>query len=99
MPIKAEVAAKTVHNTRTAAASTRDHLIDVGLELMRRHGYGATGLQEILAAAAVPKGSFYHHFGSKEEFAAAVLERYIALAAEHGRQVLGNMRQAPLRRL
>jgi TetR/AcrR family transcriptional regulator, transcriptional repressor for nem operon len=99
MPIKAEVAAKTVHNTRTAAPSTRDHLIEVGLELMRRHGYGATGLQEILAAAVVPKGSFYHHFDSKEEFTAAVLGRYIALEGEHCRQVLGNMRQAPLRRL
>jgi TetR/AcrR family transcriptional regulator, transcriptional repressor for nem operon len=99
MPIKAEVTAKTVPDSRTAPPSTRDHLIEVGLELMRRYGYGATGLQEILAAADVPKGSFYHHFGSKEEFAAAVLERYIALEGEHCRQVLGNMRQAPLRRL
>jgi TetR/AcrR family transcriptional repressor of nem operon len=71
----------------------------VGLELMRRYGYGATGLQEILDSAGVPKGSFYHHFGSKEEFAAAVLTRYVALAGEHCREVLGNTRQAPLRRL
>jgi TetR/AcrR family transcriptional repressor of nem operon len=47
----------------------------------------------------VPKGSFYHHFSSKEEFASAVLERYVTAAAEHGREVLGNARQAPLRRL
>ena len=99
MPSKAEVAAKTISETRTAAPSTRDHLIEVGLDLMRRHGYGATGLHEILAAADVPKGSFYHHFGSKEVFTAAVLERYIALAREHCRQVLGNTRQSPLRRL
>ena len=99
MPIKAEVAAKTIPGARTAPPATRDHLIAVGLDLMRRHGYGATGLQEILTAADVPKGSFYHHFGSKEEFTAAVLERYIALEGEHCRQVLGNVRQAPLRRL
>jgi TetR/AcrR family transcriptional repressor of nem operon len=99
MPLKAEIAAKSIPGTRTVPPSTRDHLIEVGLELMRRHGYGATGLQEILAAAAVPKGSFYHHFDSKEEFTAAVLERYIALEGEHCRQVLANMRQAPLRRL
>jgi TetR/AcrR family transcriptional repressor of nem operon len=99
MPVKAQIAPKTILHTRTAALSTRDHLIEVGLDLMRRHGYGATGLQEILAAAVVPKGSFYHHFESKEEFTAAVLDRYIALEGEHCQQVLGNTRQAPLRRL
>ena len=39
-----------------AAKPTRDHLVEVGLELMRKHGYGATGLQEILQSAGVPKG-------------------------------------------
>ena len=90
---------KTNATTKTASVSTRDHLIEVGLELMRRHGYGATGLQEILNSAGVPKGSFYHHFGSKEEFTVAVIERYVMLEAEHGREVLGNTRLAPLRRL
>ena len=66
---------------------------------MRKRGYGATGVQEVLDAAGVPKGSFYHHFGSKEEFAAAVLERYVALEDKHCREVLGNTRQRPLRRL
>ena len=66
-----------------AANPPRTHLIEVGLERMRKYGYGATGLQEILHQAGVPKGSFYHHFSSKEEFAAAVLERYGALNAEH----------------
>ena len=47
----------------------------------------------------MPKGSFYHHFGSKEEFAAAVIERYFTLAAEHCQEALGNTRQGPLRRL
>jgi TetR/AcrR family transcriptional regulator, transcriptional repressor for nem operon len=86
-------------NSRTVPPSTRDHLIDVGLDLMRRHGYGATGLQEILHAAGTPKGSFYHHFGSKEEFAATLLERYVANEGEHCQEVLGNTRQAPLKRL
>jgi TetR/AcrR family transcriptional repressor of nem operon len=99
MPKTAEIAAKAVRNARTAPPSTRDHLVEVGLEQMRRHGYSATGLKEILDAAGVPKGSFYHHFGSKEEFTAAVLERYVALEGEHCRAVLANTRQAPLRRL
>jgi TetR/AcrR family transcriptional regulator, transcriptional repressor for nem operon len=96
---KGEVLSKPVPGTKTASTSTRDHLIDVGLRLMRMHGYGATGLQEILHEAAVPKGSFYHHFGSKEEFTAAVIKRYVTLAADHCQEVLGNTRQEPLPRL
>jgi len=79
--------------------STRDHLIDVGLDLMHRHGFNATGLTEILQAADVPKGSFYHFFGSKEEFAAAALERYAAQRAEHSAAVLSDATTSPLKRL
>ncbi len=82
-----------------SAKSTRDHLIDVGLDLMHRHGFNATGLTEILQEANVPKGSFYHFFGSKEEFAAAVLERYVAQKAEHSAAVLGDATTSPLKRL
>jgi TetR/AcrR family transcriptional repressor of nem operon len=99
MSSKEKVASKPALGTKTASTSTRDHLIEAGLELMRKRGYSATGLQEILQAAGVPKGSFYHHFGSKEEFTAAVIERYFTLAASHGQMVLGNTSQAPLKRL
>jgi TetR/AcrR family transcriptional repressor of nem operon len=39
-------------------------------------GYAAVGLNEILAAAGVPKGSFYHYFESKDAFGEALLESY-----------------------
>jgi TetR/AcrR family transcriptional repressor of nem operon len=99
MPAKAQIAANARPDTTATTPSTRENLIAVGLELMRKHGYGATGVQEILNAAGVPKGSFYHHFGSKEEFTAAVLERYVNLEGEHCQKVLGNLRRPPLRRL
>ena len=99
MPTKAQIVARTASDTKAATPSTRDHLIEVGLELMRKHGYGATGLQEILQKADVPKGSFYHHFASKEEFTSAVIQRYAELAGKHASKVLGNTRQAPLKRL
>jgi TetR/AcrR family transcriptional repressor of nem operon len=82
-----------------AAKTTREHLIDVGLGLMHRDGYNATGLAEILKAADVPKGSFYHHFGSKEDFAAAVLERYGMREREHTTAVLNDASTPPLKRL
>ena len=79
--------------------STRDHLIDIGVELMHRHGYNATGLNEILKTAAVTKGSFYHYFGSKEDFAAAALGRYTARAADRSAAVLSDSGVRPLKRL
>ena len=82
-----------------AAKSTREHLIDVGLGLMHLHGYNATGLTDILKAANVPKGSFYHHFDSKEAFAAAALERYGMREREHAEAVLNDTTTPPLKRL
>jgi TetR/AcrR family transcriptional repressor of nem operon len=82
-----------------AGTSTRDHLIEVGVALMHRNGYNATGLNEILAEAQVPKGSFYHHFGSKEEFAVAVLNQYASREAAHCEAVLSDAKLPPLKRL
>src|ERR1700758_4204317 len=82
-----------------ATKSTRDHLIDTGLKLMHQNGYNATGLTDILKAADVPKGSFYHHFGSKENFAAAALERYGMRAREHAAALLNDTTISPLKRL
>ncbi len=82
-----------------AEKTTREHLIEVGVRLMHEHGYTATGLKEILASAEVPKGSFYHYFGSKEEFAGAVLDSYVAREAERGAAVLSDAKVTPLKRL
>jgi TetR/AcrR family transcriptional regulator, transcriptional repressor for nem operon len=82
-----------------AGKSTREHLIDVGVGLMHQNGYHATGLADILKAADVPKGSFYHHFGSKQDFAAAALEKYGMREREHAAAVLNDTTTPPLKRL
>jgi TetR/AcrR family transcriptional regulator, transcriptional repressor for nem operon len=82
-----------------ATKSTREHLIDVGVRLMHEKGYSATGLTDILKAADVPKGSFYHHFASKEDFAAAALERYGMREREHTAAILNDATIPPLKRL
>jgi len=46
------------------------------MELMGAQGYNATGIEAVLRLARVPKGSFYHHFGSKEDFGLAVIEEF-----------------------
>lgn len=43
---------------------------------MAGKGYSGVGLNEILTASGVPKGSFYHYFGSKDAFGEALLEHY-----------------------
>lgn len=59
-----------------AKRDTRAELITAGMELLASQGYNATGIEAVLKRAGVPKGSFYHHFGSKEEFGLAVIEAF-----------------------
>lgn len=59
-------------------SDVRQGILDVGQRIMAAKGYSAVGLNEILATAGVPKGSFYHYFGSKDAFGEAMLEGYFA---------------------
>lgn len=56
----------------------RDRILATGQRIMGGKGFSAVGLNEVLTAAGVPKGSFYHYFGSKEAFGEALLEDYFA---------------------
>lgn len=49
-----------------------------GLAHLTEKGYSATGVDEILAHARVPKGSFYHYFQNKEAFGLALIDAYHA---------------------
>lgn len=57
--------------------STKERLLDAGLNMLLRHGYNDLGIQMVLKATGVPKGSFYHHFASKEDFALQTIDRYM----------------------
>lgn len=56
---------------------TRQHILDVGYELIVTKGFTAVGLAQLLKSADVPKGSFYHYFKSKEQFGEALIEEYV----------------------
>jgi len=56
----------------------RQHILDTAQRIMGGKGFSAVGLNEILATANVPKGSFYHYFASKDAFGEALLESYFA---------------------
>lgn len=51
----------------------RELILAKGSEVMTRRGYHGTGVLEIVQAARIPKGSFYHYFDSKEAFAQQAL--------------------------
>jgi TetR/AcrR family transcriptional regulator, transcriptional repressor for nem operon len=55
----------------------KERLLRHGMKLFYAQGFHGTTVDGILASAEVPKGSFYHHFGSKEAFGQAVLDRYM----------------------
>lgn len=80
-------------------ASTRDTLIQVGAELIAEQGYHATGINAVLKAAAVPKGSFYHYFASKEDFGLAVIETFAEAYEGRLSLLLEDDGRAPLDRL
>src|SRR5262245_48650995 len=55
-------------------------MVTTTAKLLRRQGYQATGLNQIVAEAEAPKGSIYFHFpGGKEQLAAEA----IAASAEY----------------
>lgn len=62
--------------TVTKPADTRQQILDTAKDIILGKGFAAVGLNEILSAAGVPKGSFYHYFKSKEQFGDALLEHY-----------------------
>ncbi|HEX4114087.1 MAG TPA: TetR/AcrR family transcriptional regulator [Stellaceae bacterium] len=67
---------ETPHESKTK-------FLDAALRMVRAKGYTATRIEDICEAAGLTKGSFFHHFKSKEELAIA--------AADHWHAVTGGM--------
>ena len=55
---------------------TKQLLLETGTTYIIEHGYHHSGLNDILAVAHVPKGSFYYYFDSKEDFVSQVLATF-----------------------
>ncbi len=88
----------TARSMTSKHATTRDTLIQVGAELIAEQGYHATGINAVLKASAVPKGSFYHYFSSKEDFGLAVIEAFADTYEQRLDELLDDDRP-PLERL
>ncbi len=62
-------------------AGARERLLREGVAMLTERGFNAVGVDEILTATGVPKGSFYHYFGGKAEFGLALIDAYAAYFA------------------
>jgi TetR/AcrR family transcriptional regulator, lmrAB and yxaGH operons repressor len=83
------------------ASDTRDRLVRTTSRLLRKQGYGATGLNQVMAEAQAPKGSMYFHFpGGKEELAAAAIDYFaerVTQRLDNGLAEAGTVREAVTR--
>jgi AcrR family transcriptional regulator len=74
---------------------TRERILDEAMRLFSEHGYAATSIAKIEAAAGLTPGAggLYHHFASKEALLAAGIERQLARlgALREIRNVLGSL--------
>jgi len=56
--------------------TTKNRIIQKGAELVYLKGFNNTGIQEVLQAAEVPRGSFYFYFKNKEEFGLCLVDYF-----------------------
>jgi AcrR family transcriptional regulator len=77
------------------SSTTRERIVDEAMHLFSRHGYAATSIAKIEAAAGLTPGAggIYHHFKSKEAVLAAGIERQLSrlVALREIRGVLGSL--------
>jgi len=80
-------------------SNTRDRIIEIGAEIIHRKGFNHTGIQEILNAASVPKGSFYNYFKNKDEFGLQIIDYFLDYFKQIAKETLEDTRISPLSRI
>ena len=79
--------------------ATKQRLIDVGWAMLLQRGYHDLGIRAVLEETGIPKGSFYHHFRDKEDFALQVVDEYMGHVHEALDACLGDEGRPPLARV
>jgi len=83
-----------------SGSDTRKKILRSGAELIHIKGYASTSLGDILAASGAPKGSFYHHYPSKEAFGLEAVDFHLGFLVSWLEEALSEDKGAgPLVRL
>jgi TetR/AcrR family transcriptional repressor of nem operon len=82
-----------------AKESTKATLLEAGRQIFLERGYNNAGIEAVLQAASIPKGSFYYYFDSKEDFGLQVLDRFAECFRTDLDQFLNDSTLSPLNRL
>src|SRR5262249_38062898 len=78
---------------------TKSALLEAGNQIFLEKGSTHSGIDAILHAAGVPKGSFYYYFESKEDFGLQVLDQFAECYRADTERFLGDTSLSPLERL
>jgi TetR/AcrR family transcriptional repressor of nem operon len=78
---------------------TKEALLRSGMEILTEKGYSSASIDEILRRVKVPKGSFYHYFGSKDAFGLELIQRYSNFFKHKLDKFLSDESLPPLERL
>ena len=57
-------------------AATRNKIMDVAQSMVLDVGLSGTSVEKVIEGAGVTKGTFFYHFKTKHDLAAALIERY-----------------------
>jgi len=60
--------------------ASKTRILDAAVQVIRAKGYSAMTIDDVCLAAGLTKGSFFHHFKSKEELALAAAGHFAAMA-------------------
>jgi AcrR family transcriptional regulator len=56
---------------------TRERILGAAQDAVLEKGFGATSIDELIAAVGITKSGFFYHFRDKSDLAKALLERYV----------------------
>ncbi|WP_156856489.1 TetR/AcrR family transcriptional regulator [Oceanobacillus sp. AG] len=71
----------------------RERIIEASLSLFEQHGFHGVTVNQIVDAAGISKGGFYHHFTSKDELLFVIHDIFITYVLE--RAIKANEQNVP----
>jgi TetR/AcrR family transcriptional repressor of nem operon len=81
------------------ATETKRELLQQGMTMLLERGFNDLGIAALLEATGIPKGSFYHHFKSKEDFGLQAIDFYMQEVHAGLDEALGDDTVPPLTRV